>query len=177
MQPTRPLSEMELQRERNIARNKAYLASLGIVKPQPVVKTQQQRPPRKKRDSHAAPPSPARRSRRLASAAPEFEPALHAEDAKTAEARRLAGPRASPTPAQVEYAVKEGTASRAHCAHRVATMTDQALANRIKAIERARGRFCIAKMEVFAEVLRERGKAELADAAEAALTRLKAVGE
>lgn len=87
--------------------------------------------------------------------------------------RRLAPPRAEPSEAEVKYATSKGTASYEHCLHRVKSMSDEALANRIKAIERARGRFCIAKMEIFESVLRDQGLTELADDARAALLRLQ----
>ena len=55
---------------------------------------------------------------------------------------------------------------------RVRTMTDPALANRIKAIERAKGKHAVVKMRLFARVLFLEGNEGLADDAAAALARL-----
>mmetsp|Transcript_45757 Transcript_45757/g.139027 ORF Transcript_45757/g.139027 Transcript_45757/m.139027 type:complete len:223 (-) Transcript_45757:268-936(-) len=52
--------------------------------------------------------------------------------------------------AGAEKAAKENpTATYEHCLMRVRTMTDKALANRVKAIERACGRHCVVKMAIF----------------------------
>ena len=65
-----------------------------------------------------------------------------------------------------------GTASYQHTLMRVRTMTDPALANRIKAIERAKGKHAVVKMRLFARVLFLEGSEGLADDAAAALARL-----
>jgi hypothetical protein len=59
----------------------------------------------------------------------------------------------------------------------VRTMTDAALATRVKVIEKARGRHCVRKLAVFAAVLRDEGKLELAVAADEALARLTGAAE
>jgi len=46
-------------------------------------------------------------------------------------------------------AMENPTASYEHCAMRVRTMTEKALMNRIKTIERACGKHCVVKMAVF----------------------------
>ena len=65
-----------------------------------------------------------------------------------------------------------GTASYQHTLMRVRTMSDAALANRIKAIERAKGKHAVVKMRLFARVLFLEGSETLADDATAALRRL-----
>jgi len=46
-----------------------------------------------------------------------------------------------------------GTASYAHTLMRVRTLSEQALSNRIKAIERSKGKYAVVKMRLFAQVL------------------------
>ena len=71
-----------------------------------------------------------------------------------------------------------GTASYQHTLMRVRTMFDPALANRIKAIERAKGKHAVVKMRLFARVLFLEGSEGLADDAAAALARLvEALGD
>ena len=71
-----------------------------------------------------------------------------------------------------------GTASYQHTLMRVRTMSDPALANRIKAIERAKGKHAVVKMRLFARVLFLEGSEGLADDAAAALARLvEALGD
>ena len=65
-----------------------------------------------------------------------------------------------------------GTASYQHTLMRVRTMSDSGLANRIKAIERAKGKHAVVKMRLFARVLFLEGNESLADDATAALRRL-----
>ena len=55
---------------------------------------------------------------------------------------------------------------------RVRTMSLSALSNRIKAIERAKGKHAVVKMRLFARVLFLEGNEGLADDAAAALARL-----
>lgn len=68
------------------------------------------------------------------------------------------------------------TATYEHTWMRVRTMSDAALALRVRAIERALGRHCIVKMRMFTEVLALAGKSELAEEARAALDRLLILG-
>ena len=65
-----------------------------------------------------------------------------------------------------------GTASYQHTLMRVRTMSLSALSNRIKAIERAKGKHAVVKMRLFARVLFLEGNEGLADDAAAALARL-----
>lgn len=68
-----------------------------------------------------------------------------------------------------------GTASYQHTLHRVMTMNEAALGRRINAIERARGKFAVVKMRLFARVLCLEGYQELSEDAAGALSRLIAV--
>ena len=67
------------------------------------------------------------------------------------------------------------TATYEHCRMRVHSMTHKALANRVKAIERAAGKHCVIKMAIFKSCLQDEGLWELADLASYALERLKAL--
>lgn len=67
------------------------------------------------------------------------------------------------------------TASYEHCLMRVRTMTQKALANRVKMIERAAGKHCVIKMAVFKSCLQDEGLWDLAKLAADALERLKAL--
>jgi uncharacterized protein YciW len=183
------MSELELQRMANIKRNAAFVSSLGItpmLAPSEASSAATAPKPRRKRklavkseatadgDETAAPP---RRSRRLTADAPEFA-ALHAAQAAAAvKKERVYSMRQLPLELDDEGEKVEGTASRAHCLHRVRTMTDAALATRVKVIEKARGRHCVRKLAVFAAVLRDEGKLELAAAADEALARLTGAAE
>ena len=88
---------------------------------------------------------------------------VHERDA-AAYARRNAG-------CQAKVSVV-GTASYQHTLMRARTMSHPALANRIKAIERAKGKHAVVKMRLFARVLFLEGNEGLADDAAAALARL-----
>ena len=70
-------------------------------------------------------------------------------------------------------AKKNPTATYDHALHRIRSMTEKGLANRIKAIERALGKHCIVKMAIFKSALQDEGLWELADLAAEALERLK----
>ena len=75
-----------------------------------------------------------------------------------------------------EKAARENpTASYEHCLMRIRTMTENGLANRIKAIERAAGKHCVVKMAIFKSCLQDEGRWNLVELAEAALERLKAL--
>ena len=63
-------------------------------------------------------------------------------------------------------------ATYAHTVHRVLSMSQKALLNRTRAIERAQGVYAVLKMRMFAEVLILEGYDEIALEAEAALQRL-----
>ena len=63
-------------------------------------------------------------------------------------------------------------ATYAHTVHRVLTMSEKALANRVKAIERAAGMYAVVKMRMFAECLLIEGYDDLSNLAQKALKRL-----
>lgn len=65
-----------------------------------------------------------------------------------------------------------GTASYQHTLMRVRTMTEKALGNRVRAIERAKGKHAVTKMRLFARVLCLEGYDDLAEEAKDALERL-----
>tara|TARA_B110000977_G_scaffold198611_3_gene283839 strand:+ start:31233 stop:31940 length:708 start_codon:yes stop_codon:yes gene_type:complete len=65
-----------------------------------------------------------------------------------------------------------GTASYQHTLMRVRTMSEPALKNRVKAIERAKGKHAVVKMRLFARVLFLEGVEEVMEDAAAALERL-----
>jgi hypothetical protein len=67
------------------------------------------------------------------------------------------------------------TATYDHCLMRVRSMTEKALANRVKVIERAAGTHCIVKMAIFKCCLQDEEKWDLASLASDALERLKAL--
>eukprot|EP00536_Pseudo-nitzschia_multiseries_P018805 jgi/Psemu1/316313/fgenesh1_kg.3150_\ len=74
-----------------------------------------------------------------------------------------------------EAAKKNPTATYEHCLMRVKTMTEKGLVNRVKAIERAAGKHCVVKMAIFKSCLQDEGRWELAELANDALERLKAL--
>jgi hypothetical protein len=131
--------------------------------------------------------SPSRKSRRLQGLNPDggkilpLEPKtteeIHEERQKRVQECRLVRLRAAKAMAETggaDQAAKENpTATYDHCLMRVRTMTDKALANRVKAIERAAGRHCVIKMAIFKSCLQDEGKWELSELASEALERLK----
>jgi hypothetical protein len=96
--------------------------------------------------------------------------------AECRQARQLVALRFSKLSDAEKKAAKENpTATYAHCLHRVRTMTEKALYNRVRAIERAAGKHCVIKMAIFKSCLQDEGMWGLAEAASEALERLKAV--
>ena len=92
------------------------------------------------------------------------------------QARALAALRYAQDSDAAQRAGRENpTATYQHCLTRVRTMTDRALMNRIRAIERAVGKHAVVKMAIFKSCLQDHGLWDLADAAAAALERLKAL--
>ena len=67
------------------------------------------------------------------------------------------------------------TATYSHCLHRVRTLTDPQLRNRIQMIERCAGKHCVIKMAIMVQCLRDEGRADLAHVATASLARLEAL--
>mmetsp|Transcript_64568 Transcript_64568/g.97295 ORF Transcript_64568/g.97295 Transcript_64568/m.97295 type:complete len:233 (-) Transcript_64568:5-703(-) len=74
-----------------------------------------------------------------------------------------------------EAAEQNGTASYRHCIMRIQSLTHKGLANRIRAIERAAGKYSVVKMALFKSCLQDEGFWELAELAGEALERLKAL--
>jgi len=68
---------------------------------------------------------------------------------------------------------QNSTATHEHCLMRIRTMSEKALGNRIRTIERACGKFAVVKMAVFKCCLQEKGMWELAEEAAESLERLK----
>lgn len=130
-----------------------------------------------------------RKSRRLQGVAPEGggleldqqrEPSMDTAEERQERVRecrevRLRAAKAV-AEAGAEKAAKENpTATYEHCLMRVKSMTDKALANRVKAIERAAGKHCVVKMAIFKSCLQDEDMWELAKLASDALERLKAL--
>ncbi|CAM9837705.1 unnamed protein product, partial [Discosporangium mesarthrocarpum] len=185
-----------LTRRRNIARNAAVLAALGIdnLKPPPPSPRQStssvdrsDRTRVKKRGLQEFTP-PTRRSSRIKGEQIDDHQSLPNKWREPeGTSRRRPPPEAvgggealaALEARQEEYAADsypgaklKGTASYAHCLERVLTMTDSALARRVQVIERARGAKAKEKMLVFTHVLLAQGKQDLLELAEAALHRL-----
>ena len=143
----------------------------------------------KKRKRVPKPPTePARKSLRVQGKDPEGAPLPEDEDDENLQemrerrveecrqARQLAALRYSQLSDAEKKAAKENpTATYTHCLKRVRTMTDKALHNRVRAIERAAGKHCVIKMAIFKSCLQDEGMWELASAASEALERLKAL--
>jgi len=72
-------------------------------------------------------------------------------------------------------AMENPTASYKHCLMRVRSMSEKALANRVKAIERSAGKHCVVKMAIFKSTLQDEGLWDIAELAADALERLKAL--
>ena len=149
-------------------------------------------PKTKKRKKHRPPStaksSPSRKSRRLQGltaeglvmAAPLSKEELYEERKSRVqecrEARQAAAVKFYENNQDTKQAAKENpTATYEHCLMRVQTMTEKALANRVKAIERAAGKHCAVKMAIFKSCLQDEGQWELAELASEALERLKAL--
>lgn len=196
MEPSNDLSAYEKQRLENIARNQKVLEALGLVRGDAELHQElrnQKSGGGKKRQKLDPYPNSAeavradvRRSQRLAG--------LPADDADgtpvicSSSAPQSSRPSSSAAhdEARAEYegwtqrwsqkqagATLVGTASYAHTLMRVMTMTETALANRIKAIERACGQHAVAKQKLFATILALEGYIDLAEEASSAYERLR----
>ena len=97
--------------------------------------------------------------------------------ARVEECRRVRLQRALELSNQVNAANKAAkenpTATYEHALMRVRTMSEKALQNRIKTIERATGKHCVIKMAIFKCCLQDENLWELAELANDALERLK----
>jgi len=152
----------------------------------------------KKRSEKKTTASPSRKSARLQGQEPEIHPGHHHDetDADTCnnksnnnhnkamtrraiveecrQARQRAALRVMEAGAE-KAAQENPTATYEHCLMRVRTMTEKALRNRVKAIERAAGKHCVVKMAIFKSCLQDEDMWELTEVASEALERLKAL--
>jgi hypothetical protein len=91
-------------------------------------------------------------------------------------ARQQNAVRIAATVGGAAQAAKENpTATYEHCLMRVRTLTEKALERRVCAIEKATGKHCVVKMAIFKSCLQDEGMWHLAELAEQALERLKAL--
>ena len=191
MSTTDDLSEYEKVRLANIARNQRVLEALGLVSADieqhqairggsDASKNKRQKlAPNREEDLRAA----VRRSQRLAGLPADECAASPSSSSTAAQGTTCSGAHDA---AREEYEATwstrwsgkqkgssiVGTASYAHTLMRVMSMSEVALANRIKAIERACGQHAVVKMKLFATVLTLEGYCELAEEAASAFDRL-----
>ena len=106
---------------------------------------------------------------------PDFPLTTDEERSRMVEENRQARQRAALEVAKAggKACKNNPTATYDHCLMRVRTMTDKALENRVKAIERACGKHCVVKMAIFKSCLQDEGQWDLAGLASDALERLK----
>lgn len=140
---------------------------------------------KKKRKSNIVEAS--RKSLRLQGITPELEilgprPCLRLDTPEEREERvrecrkvRLRAAKAVAEAGADKAAKENPTATYEHCLMRVKSMSDKALANRVKAIERAAGKHCVVKMAIFKSCLQDEDMWDLAKLASDALERLKAL--
>ena len=193
--PREMLSEYEEKRIKNIERNNKRLQDLGLLSAIEVmrsnalargeVKCQE----RKIRNTQKK-MKPARKSRRLQgldaelademkTSSADINPTITTEERiEIMEECRQARLKAAAALAQEcgafdKAARKNPTASYDHALMRVRTMSTKALLNRVKAIERAAGKYCVIKMALFKSALQDEKLWEVADEANEALERLK----
>lgn len=174
-----------IAREANIRKNMEEMKSLGLFEETPTAEGADLKPKKKmKRESAQAVPS--RKSRRLQSIEPEIQlkfprfyipEIVHYDESETKDWSlmefKLERLRALHEATGQTY--KNPTATYEHTWMRVKTMSEAALKNRIKAIERALGQHCIVKMRMFGEVLILADMLELAQLANESLARLEAL--
>lgn len=187
------LSAYELERLENIRRNQRVLEALGLVrsdaelheelrsKGKPKAKKQREDP-----ESADGIRAAVRRSQRLAGVPAGTNGDGEAGTPASSSTPNICSGTVDHDEAKAEYELwtqrwsqKQrgvtivGTASYAHTLMRVMSMSESALSNRIKAIERACGQHAVVKMRLFATVLALEGYVELAEDASAAYERLR----
>ena len=187
-------SAYEVARDQRLQRNKGIMASLGLLLhgnltednktseedlDEKVESKKRARQPKAKQEA-------TRRSKRVqglgpdglpvpvSPAAPSHEFDEEEDDAERRMQLKIARLKALHEENKTTY--KNQTATYEHTWMRVRTMSDQALARRIKVIENALGQHCVVKMRMFAEVLVLAEKFELAKQAEESLNRLLELG-
>eukprot|EP00946_MAST-07B_sp_MAST-7B-sp1_P001828 g1828.t1 len=193
----------EIAREKRIRENHAELARLGLVQAKQAIASsmpsscssaeRKRTHVAKRKRKRAAPAQPTRKSRRIAGKGPpegaialddNFQPIAVpdspgrvGEKLRKAEYEKL---RREKYKRLLEKHTNAGLelpprATYEHTVHRCLSMSPKALANRIKAIERAAGMYAVVKMRMFAECLLIEGYEELSNQAQDALTRLLAL--
>uniref|UniRef100_A0A7S0QB74 Uncharacterized protein n=1 Tax=Coccolithus braarudii TaxID=221442 RepID=A0A7S0QB74_9EUKA len=188
------LSDYEKQRLENIARNQRVLEGLGLVRSDAEahqeLRAGKGAPKGKKQKldpgSAESVRADVRRSQRLAGLPASDGEGEAGASPSGGAARTHAEGTVDHSEARAEYDLwtqrwssKQagvtivGTASYAHTLMRVMTMSERALANRTKAIERACGQHAVAKMKLFATILALEGYVELAEDASSAYGRLR----
>lgn len=197
------LSEYEKLRASKVEKHNAFLRSLGLIsareelesnalawnKPLPTNnkrKRQEGSGKSSKKKAAKTNSKPSRQSLRQQGKEPdgsELPASLKAEslqeirEARVLECRQVRLERAR----EYNEEVSNGTTGKQdpttklydHTYYRIKSMSDKALANRVKAIERAAGKQCIVKMAIFKSCLQEYGMWKLAELANEALERLK----
>lgn len=199
------LSAYEITRARNIERNNQRLRELGLISVEEERLSNQRAwhrpgstflaedaaavvPSSSHKRSHPVqePTSPSRKSRRLQGLGPDGTRApspLPSSSLKQVRHERVLECRQTRQRLAIEYAKlgveraarENPTATYEHCLMRVRSMSDQALRNRIRTIERAAGKHCVVKMAIFKSCLQDQGYWALAEAASESLERLKAL--
>lgn len=186
----------EAARAANIAKNRAIMLALGLVpadarenektsakisnKRATARPASTKETPKARSATLAEEPRRSTRRRRTVSTRDELDADADArEEAETVEDEELERAHAR---AASEHAARNagvqgraaivGTASYQHTLMRVRTMSEDALARRVRAIENAKGKHAVVKMRLFARVLFLEGMEELAGEAVDALERL-----
>lgn len=161
------MSAYEAQRLRNIARNTARLEELGLIQQPKKCKA----PSKAKRRQPSSVALPPRLSRRLRGLQPDGlkEKGIVKHRLRLSRTIKVDRPihNKTTTPAP------NRTATHEHCLMRIHSMSHAQLANRIRAIERARGKHCVEKLFVFVECLDQESLHELARQAKDALERVR----
>lgn len=166
-------SAYEVAREERLRRNRAQLEFLGLGD-----ESDASRPvsPRLKKSRKLVKTEPSRRSKRTQGLTPEGDVVerVHADEEDDEDDSWMLAKieRLKALHLERRTAYKNPTATYEHTWMRVRTMSDNALENRVRAIERALGQHCVVKMQMFAEVLLLAGKKELARCASESLNRL-----
>lgn len=197
-----PLSDLEIARARNVERNNARLRELGLISRAEELQSNAFAWQRRSEDSKArsnstnkkrtrvtpAPSTSSRKSLRAQGLQPDGSllpvkcPSsladFQAERSNCVKECREVRQRLALQYAELGFkkaAQENPTATYEHCLMRVRTMTDKALATRVKVIERAAGKHSVVKMAIFKSCLQDEGKWELAELSSEALERLKAM--
>ena len=185
------ISAVEAERSNAAAWKKPYVSSTAadsVIKPEPAKESRKRKSAAKKRGAGDEPQSTrGRKSLRLQGLQPDGakevvdeNDAVHKETLRerravlSREARQQAALKTSEL--GFDKAAQENrTATYEHCLMRVRTMSEKALANRIRTIERRAGKHSVVKMAIFKCCLHDEGMEDLSKSASEALERLKAL--